>query len=89
MTTVGKGKITSIVDETAVVQPHEMGSALTPPLPNQTITVNIPDIVYANGDLSHTHVSFNVSVRHPILEINKDVVFVLFDDGTGTILGDA
>lgn len=86
MAQVLKGVITQVCEGgSAVIRPYGQGSALTPPLPAQKITVNIPPI--SGGD--HTHGAVAVIVTHPALDVGKRVVFVLFDDGSGAVLGDA
>lgn len=84
MAQVLKGKITQVIGNSAVIRPFGLGTALTPPLPAQKIEVNIPAI--SGG--THTHPAQTVTVIHPALAVGCDVVFVLFEDGTGAIIAE-
>lgn len=85
MAQVLKGKIIQVLGDTAVIRPFGLGAALTPPLPAQKIEVNIPAISGGN----HTHPAQTVTATHPTLLVGADVVFVLFEDGTGVIIAEA
>jgi hypothetical protein len=82
MAQVLKGKITQVVGDCAIIRPFGLGAALTPLLPAQKIEVNIPAI--SGGD--HTHPAQTVTAVHPALIVGADVIFVLFEDGTGSII---
>ncbi|NLH01187.1 MAG: hypothetical protein GX488_04675 [Clostridiales bacterium] len=84
MAQVLKGKITQVIGNAAVIRPFGFGAALTPPLPAQSIEVKFPSI----SGTDHTHPAQTVTVIHPTLAVGNDVVFALFEDGTGIIIAE-
>ena len=84
MAQLQKGIITQVNGNTAIIRPFGMGTALTPPLPAQSIDIDIPSSMV--GD--HTYQAQTITVSHPKLTVGADVVFVLFEDGTGTIVAE-
>lgn len=84
MVQILKGEITKVIGNAAVIRPFGLGTALTPALPAQSIEVKIPSQTV--GD--HTYTATTVTVIHPTLVVGAKVVFVLFDDGTGSIIAE-
>lgn len=89
MASMQKGVVTQVVSggEKAIVRPFGAGSALTPELPVQKITVKRPEFqAHANEYNTGEHPEMTFQVLHPALAVGDAVAFVLFEDGTGLII---
>ena len=90
MAQVAKGIVTQVLDggKKAILRPLGGGQSVTPELPVQAITITRSAFTaHQNEYNTGQHPEMEWTECYPRLKVGDAAVFVLFEDGTGLIVG--